>query len=262
MKAADLAGMKFGRLTVVKFSERKKNHNYWVCQCDCGNIVTLGESNLKRQQNCGCISKEKHINQMVGKKFGMITVLSFAKSEGGHYYYNCQCDCGNKKVMRNNTIKIAKSCGCYRLDKMTKHNECKKRLYRIWIRMRSRCFNLNNHAYEEYGGRGITVCKEWLKSYEEFRDWALSHGYADNLTIDRIDVNGNYEPSNCRWATMKVQSNNKRNNKLLTFNGVTHTAAQWSDILGYPRRLIYVRLHRGWTVEKTLSSKPQIIGGE
>lgn len=97
--------------------------------------------------------------------------------------------------------------------------------------MKQRCCGYNAKSYKHYGGRGITVCEEWRNSFEAFYEWAMANGYSDSLTLDRIDVNGNYEPSNCRWATMKEQNNNKRNNRNITYKGETHTLAQWIEIL-------------------------------
>ena len=119
--------------------------------------------------------------------------------------------------------------------------------------MKTRCNNPNVLEYKDYGGRGITVCDEWQHSYETFRDWARLNGYMDDLTIDRIDVNGNYEPSNCRWSTRKEQANNRRSNKLITFNGETHNIQEWSDIVGVNDITLRNRLYKyGWSVEKAV----------
>lgn len=121
--------------------------------------------------------------------------------------------------------------------------------------MKSRCTNTTIKAYKDYGGRGIKVCDEWLNSFEAFYDWAMKNGYADHLSIDRIDVNGNYCPENCRWATRKTQQMNKTNNLLIDFNGEKHTLAEWSEITGINRATIKSRLNAGWTIEKALTTK-------
>jgi len=119
--------------------------------------------------------------------------------------------------------------------------------------MVSRCYCKSFTNFKNYGGRGITVCKEWKEDFRLFRDWALSHGYSDELTLDRKDVNGNYEPSNCRWITNKEQQHNKRTNRLITWNGETHTLKQWSEITGIHPKTISKRIDRGWTIEEALS---------
>lgn len=136
-----------------------------------------------------------------------------------------------------------------------KHGQYGSRLYETWQTMKKRCSNPNNRQYHLYGGRGIIVCDEWRNDFQAFYDWAMSHGYADDLTIDRIDVNGNYEPSNCRWATMKEQQNNRRNNHLITYNGETKTLKQWSEKIGIDWGVLYSRLKKGWSIEKSLTTK-------
>jgi hypothetical protein len=118
--------------------------------------------------------------------------------------------------------------------------------------MRDRCFNPHNARYKDYGGRGITICKEWSE-FTTFLEWALDNGYNTDLTIDRIDTNGNYEPSNCRWATIEEQANNKRNNITIAHNGEVHTAAEWSRITGIKRNSIVSRMKLGWETDKLFS---------
>lgn len=134
------------------------------------------------------------------------------------------------------------------------HGHKNDRLYNIWARMKQRCENPKLYGYKDYGGRGITVCAEWHE-FTPFYDWAMTHGYKENLTIDRIDLNGNYEPSNCRWVTMKVQANNKRRNHLITLNGETHTISEWARITGINKSTIRNRIVLyGWNIEKALTT--------
>lgn len=119
--------------------------------------------------------------------------------------------------------------------------------------MMNRCYNEKSEKYPSYGGRGIKVCGEWIDSYQAFEEWALNHDYAEHLTLDRIDVNGNYEPSNCRWATAKEQANNTRSNHFLEYNGERHTISEWSDIVGISKRDIQNRLKLGWPIEDILT---------
>lgn len=134
------------------------------------------------------------------------------------------------------------------------HELADTRLYNIWANMKQRCSNTNASGYAYYGGRGIKVCDEW-RDPDNFFHWAKSSGYANNLTLDRIDANGNYEPSNCRWATVKQQGNNRRSNRRLTFNGETHSVQEWADITGLSRSTIRGRMNRGWTIEEALTKE-------
>lgn len=131
------------------------------------------------------------------------------------------------------------------------HHETKTRLHKIWEGMHSRCENPNHKHYASYGGRGITVCDEWSE-YVPFRDWAIKAGYRNNLTIDRIDVDGNYSPENCRWATIREQQNNKRSNHLICLDGVSHTIGEWSEMLGIRKTTLRMRLASGWDERKAL----------
>lgn len=135
----------------------------------------------------------------------------------------------------------------------TIHGMSHSRLYQIWNGMTQRCSNPKTISYKYYGGKGITVCDEWKSCFKTFCEWAMANGYADNLTIDRIDRNGNYEPSNCRWASYKVQQNNTSYNRLLTYCGETHNITQWAEITGIQRSTLYNRIRRGWNVEKALT---------
>lgn len=136
----------------------------------------------------------------------------------------------------------------------TTHNLSTTPLYRVWASIKKRCYNPNESNYARYGGRGIEVCPEWRNDFKAFYDWAMANGYRDDLSIDRIDVNGNYEPDNCRWATVKEQANNRRNSRLITYNGVTHTMTEWGDLVGIKASVIWKRLQRGWSVEATLTT--------
>lgn len=127
------------------------------------------------------------------------------------------------------------------------------RLYRIWGLMKNRCNNPNNPAYKDYGGRGITVCQEW-HDFVQFKQWALSHGYQDDLTIDRIDFNGNYCPENCRWITMAAQQGNTRANTFYTINGETHHINEWARIYGLKPPTIIQRINHGWSVEEAITT--------
>lgn len=199
---------------------------------------------------------------LTGMTFGRLTVVSVgndfvSKNGERRMRWRCLCECGNYvdvlpyNLKRSNT----KSCGCLnddvRIEHSTKHGDRHTRLYSIWTGIKTRCFDKNNATYKRYGGRGITMCDEWKNSYTEFRDWAVNNGYSDDgcdsLSIDRIDVNGNYEPNNCRWSTAKVQANNRRNTIKITAHGETHTLSEWSDITGEKYHTLFARIYKlGW----------------
>lgn len=189
----------------------------------------------------------------LGAKFGRWTVIDNKRIN--YKKILCKCECGNEKLVDLGLLKIGESlsCGCLRKqmmqESMTTHHMSNTRVYNTWTKMKERCNNRNVKSYKNYGGRGIEVCEEWSNSFESFHEWSITSGYADEFQIDRIDVNGNYEPSNCRWVTSKVNANNKRNTKWVTINGVTRSASEWIDITGVRQNLMYDRLRRGWKGE-------------
>ena len=206
MKAIDLTGQRFGRLTVIERSKSTNKNAKWLCVCDCGNQKEVFGGDLKqgRTQSCGCI----HSEQLAQRNF--------------------------------------------------KHGLSNSRLHGIWNGMKARCYNPNFDQYADYGGRGITICREWRDDFQAFYDWAMANGYADNLTIDRIDNDGNYSPNNCRWATRQEQGYNRRDNRLITYNGETKTAAEWGMVTGIKPHTILRRLRLGWSVDEALTIRPKV----
>lgn len=181
---------------------------------------------------------------LTGKKFGNLTVIRHLNySESGHTsLWECKCDCGNITIVRGTNLKSGHtiSCGCKKGK--TIHNKWGTRLYNIYHNMKQRCNNAKNIWYKNYGARGITVCQEWQDDFMNFYNWAINNGYKDNLTLDRINVNGNYEPDNCRWADKITQQNNMRTNRYITYNEETHTVAEWARLLNVPAKFIIDRL--------------------
>ena len=201
----------------------------------------------------------KPMIDLTGQRFGRLLVIRRDESRKKAAYWLCKCDCGNEKVVQGCHLRSGAtvSCGCFHDESArkckTKHGMSYSRLYRTWESMRDRCSRENQKGYVNYGGRGISVCPEWRDSFEAFYEWAMATGYRDDLTLDRIEVNGNYEPSNCRWIKNKDQQNNRRNNRFLTFNGKTQTIAQWAEEIGVEWWVIYDRLKNGWSIERTLT---------
>lgn len=197
--------------------------------------------------------KDNQLKNLVGRQFGELIVLKRnpVNSKSGNARWDCKCSCGNIATVIGSKLRsgATKSCGCARKSKIAQ-GFSKTRLYRIWSLMKKRCYRNENENFKHYGGRGIEVCEEWKKDFIAFRSWALSHGYADNLSFDRIDVNGNYEPSNCRWADIKTQANNRRNNHIITYLNNDYTVSEFAELLKVSYWTVSNQLKLGWSIEK------------
>lgn len=200
---------------------------------------------------------------LTGMKFGKLQVIEKTEiRKNRKIVWKCLCDCGNTAYVPSSDMLSGntKSCGCGKNEGHPKYGKTashKIRLYNIWAGMKDRCNREKNKSYRYYGARGIKVCEEWENDFIAFRNWALKNGYRDNLTIERKDNNKGYSPNNCTFATMKQQSNNRRNGAYISYGGERHTIAEWSDILGIKQQTFRVRLWKGMSFEKAIK-KPDL----
>jgi hypothetical protein len=209
----------------------------------------------------------KHeLKSIVGQKFGRLTVIERAENnKHKHTRWRCMCDCGNEIVAIGQNMKKGSthSCGCLWKEMLdskvflrsgTTHGDSDSRLFSIWRGMRKRCHYEKDISFYNYGGRGIVVCEEWngKGKYETFKIWALENGYQENLTLDRIDINGNYEPNNCRWATMVEQGANRRTTKRVLCDGKEMTTREASIFTGLSIKTIQRQLRNGLTIEQMI----------
>lgn len=190
---------------------------------------------------------------ITGRRFGRLTALYKLHNTKGRTKWLCICECGNlAEVIVNSLMRgLTKSCGCLNRERVVKHGKSNTKIYNAWRHITQRCYNKNCKSFKHYGKRGITMCDEWLHDFMAFYNWSMANGYDNSLTIDRIDVNGNYEPNNCRLVDMKQQERNKRNNRKFTYNGETHCITERCEILGINYRTFKSRFYKyGWTIEK------------
>lgn len=185
---------------------------------------------------------------MRNERFGRLVVVNRAEnSKAGQARWFCVCDCGGTNTVKGQDLRNGKvrSCGCYKIEQQTKHNSYKEPLYRVWTSMKNRCNCPTNKWYRIYGGKGICVFSGWENDFMKFKEWAIKNGYKKGLTIDRIDVNGNYEPSNCRWITIQEQQYNKTNNVFIEIDGITKTLTEWCKEYGVKTSTAISRRKRG-----------------
>lgn len=196
------------------------------------------------------------LNNLIGHRFDKLLVLERAKenSKSGNAMWVCQCDCGKVTTVIGSHLRFGhtKSCGCNRISKRSM-GYSQERLYRTWVGMHNRCYNPNHDRYKWYGGKGIRICDEW-HDFINFRRWALDNGYTNELTIDRIDANRNYCPENCQWVDMKVQVNNRSNNRVIWYKGRQYTATKLAEAHGMSPHTIFNRLKPGWNVDQIIDT--------
>lgn len=193
-----------------------------------------------------------------GMRYGRLTVISQAeRTNDGFTQWLCKCDCGKTKIIPTHNLTRIQSCGCYKQEVFKrdhiKHGNSKTKLYHVWSSMKARCKNQNNKEWHRYGGRGISVCEEWRNGYEPFQNWALSHGYKEGLTLDRIDNDKGYSPDNCRWITLSEQQNNTSRNRFIEYNGEVKTASQIAKENNVNAKMFCQRIASGWDIERALN---------
>lgn len=195
------------------------------------------------------------IHDLTGRVFNSWTVITLSPitvKGSGKTFWDCRCKCGIQKAVEASTLKrgTSKSCGC-----LTEHKKIKTSTYKRWALMKARCLNPNNNRYQYYGGRGIKVCERWL----DFRNFYADMGDCpEGMTIERIDSDGNYEPSNCKWLKKEEQSKNRRSNIKIAFNGKTQNLMDWAKELNLSPGTLYSRIERGWSFERTLTDKGRL----
>lgn len=235
----------------------------------CGKEFNAYNSKMK-YCSMECSTKSR-IRDLTGQKFGRLTAIKIiGKDKNNHKIWLCKCDCGNETQVAG-TLLIegkTKSCGCLKKQitsrRFKTHGLSNTRLFTIWINMKERCNNKNRYGYQNYGGRGIKVCKEWQNDFMNFYNWAMTNGYDENAeygecTLDRVDVNRDYSPENCRWANARIQTRNKRNNHLITYKGETHCINEWAEILGMNKGTLQSRIFWSkWSYEKALSTPVKV----
>ena len=198
---------------------------------------------------------------LTGQKFGRLTVIKrLENNKRNETVWLCKCECGKEVNVTYGHLAYghSKSCGCYAkelfVNTVSKHKLRTHRLYNIWRGIKQRCCNSKSVFFNYYGGRGIKICDEWLNDFKKFYDWSVKNGYDGKLSIDRINNDGNYEPHNCRWANPKIQSTNRRTNRIIEINGEKKCLSEWLEINNISSTTFYRRINNGWNVVEALTT--------
>lgn len=274
-------GMTFGDYEIVSLENTDDKPKYTLRCKACGAEKIVSANNFSQVKRFDCRKHYmkyspslKYDESYIGRKKNFLTVIGITRLPNRKRAFICECDCGNTTTIEPTMWEkeIVKSCGCFRESMLLEHTEELDRLRRIYSGMIQRCYNRNNSTYEHYGGRGITVCKEWLLERDKFIEWALNNGYSNDLSIDRINVNENYEPDNCRWVNWETQANNRRppkrcnsrkprKKKTWTINGMTKSRANWCEEYEIPLETVKYRVnHKGMALEEALKT-PKMADG-
>jgi hypothetical protein len=253
-KVTDLTGKRFSQLVVIKLSRVDDYGAWWLCRCDCGKEKVIRASTLKSGEvkTCG------HRMDLSGERFGKLLVIGKDTSEQigkrKRVKWVCLCDCGRYTSVSTDNLKYGNttSCGCLKLTCSVTHGLTGTPTYKVWDHIIQRCNNPNNKKYKDYGGRGITVCEEWLDFNNFVKDMGIK---PDGLEIDRVDNSRGYYKDNCRWTTHIENNRNRRNNRTILFNGKVKCISEWAKELGLNVDTIRRRLDRGKSVEEAFSKK-------
>lgn len=266
----DLTGEQYGNWSVLRWAPRgPSGQTRWLCRCACGTERIVSGTNLRAgcSRSCGCSTAESlpKAHDLSGRVFGRLTAIARIPPYGNNKtLWECVCACGRKTRSAASNLKsgMSKSCGCISIEKKRarsrEHPPKPKSEYAAWRGMRRRCLSSSSASYHRYGGRGITICDRWRDSFDNFiADMGMKPSPGHSL--DRVNNDGNYEPGNCRWATMTEQLRNTSTNRYITLNGETMPLSAWVERTGLPGGCIANRLDRGWDVERALTT-PSLTG--
>lgn len=278
----------FGDYKIVSISDLESHNPRYIMRCiECEGEMNVSANSFWQRANFDCKKQRtpaepiiKYDESYIGRKKNFLKVIAISRfPHNNHRAFVCECDCGDTKLIEpaHWEQEIVKSCGCkineLRSENSTTHGHSGDRLYKVWHSMKQRCYNPNNPNYENYGGRGIRVCREWLEDFMNFYNWAMASGYDYNAefgecTLDRINVDGNYEPNNCRWADIEMQANNKRpskywkpRRKLYEHKGKKYNLCELCKIYGTSSPVVRYRMNKlGMSLEQALKT-PKITKG-
>lgn len=262
----DISGQKYGRLVAIRRDGHLRGSTAWICRCDCGAVVRATTNALRsgNTKSCGCMKSP--VVDLAGQIFGRLTVTKLDHVGDHGAVWSVRCDCGKRTTQRGDALRSGRvvSCGCYCRERSAQATDERNRThglggtpeYLCWFSMIRRCNNPHPGAEaRNYRDRGITVCRRWLRVENFYADMGPRPG--PGYTLERIDNAGNYEPSNCRWATRGEQGRNRRSNRLLTWRGETLPCIVWAERLSLHPITLATRLHSGWTVDRALSTPPK-----
>lgn len=258
-----LVGKRFGKLTVIKnLGVQSNGRSLLRVKCDCGTeqdvywfLIQKGKS------DCGmrCFLRKENL---IGKKINYLTVKGHTYNAKGRFEWICECDCGKIVHVDEHDLKNGhtKSCGCYWSKAIKKacikHNMSNSKIYYVYKTMKQRCYNPSSHNYKNYGARGIKVYPEWLgdNGFINFLNWSIANNYKEGLTIERIDVNKDYSPENCKWIPLREQFYNKTDTRYILYKGESKSLAKWCNELNLSYKKVASRLNRGWSSEKAFET--------